>query len=105
MGLSYHHSLEGQIDAFIDYYVFADQGENKVRAIQCDIRFPDPLSSDEVYQECQRAFNRRYGPAVQGSYGSESWQEARAQGVLEAHLRLSESQEVLSINLLLVPNT
>lgn len=104
LGLAYDfRSPDSQTLIHVEYYYPEGREENKLKSILANIRFSDPLQCELLYNNCQRLFNRRYGTSVSGEYGKESWQEARAEGILEAHLILSESQTVLSVNILLVP--
>ncbi|MFK7972650.1 MAG: hypothetical protein AB8F95_19925 [Bacteroidia bacterium] len=104
LGLSYTYTIPQGPVVYLDYFLDEARSNEGVKSIQANVRFKDAVECDEVYKACQRLFNRRYGASTQGSYGRESWQQLRAEGLLEAHLRLSELQTVLSINLLLVPN-
>ncbi|MEZ4688101.1 MAG: hypothetical protein R3B47_19185 [Bacteroidia bacterium] len=103
LGLSYRLDLRNLKEAAsLEYYFPENRELDALRAIVVNLRFRDTRQAELLYRDCQHLFNKKYGPSVSGSQGQESWQESHENGLLEAHLRLSELESVLSINILLI---
>lgn len=103
LGLAYALDVEGLKEpASIEYYFPENRENDALKSIAANMRFKDPRQAEMLYEECRTHFNRKYGASVSGSLGVESWQQRREKGLMEAHLRLSELEAVLSVNLLLV---